>query len=191
MAQILEPVVMDAMVDRCKTDLQVVSLLSQTCKAYHEALPCTDNIKKMREWLNERERKAFGHIWVGPDLVFYRARVAPFSPNKNGWKLQGECGRRSTGLFDHVGVIRLGKCVASLIILGEGWGHTNKDSFHGILDLGGLNACFLWHTILCHQIPENLPPLCGSIRHRHRDDVPWTVGRVFSVWRSVCTRKPA
>jgi hypothetical protein len=180
---ILDPVILETITEGLQNDARLVSLLSQTCKAYRDSFPTTYAMHDLQDWLIWQE--AMGSSWIRckDTEVFNWAKIT-FTGKPRTWLLKADCGRKSVMLFDIIGVIRVGKCSAKLTIIGEARYTMHKDSFYGIQDLETLKACMKSHAILCHEMPENLPRLPATVVHRHRDTVPWTFARAFYVWRA-------
>lgn len=193
MSRLLEPVTLDIVSDRLASDPKLVSLLSRACKAYRDAFPVAQGMRDLADWLAAQERLEDSTVVSeGTHIVFKRCQIRRGKRGGQEWRLTATCGRKMAGLFfDHRGVIRVGKCSATLVILGSYSTSVQfKDSFYGIQDLETLKQCLASHTILCHEMPENLPCLPKTVVHRHRDNVPWTFARAFYVWRaSLSTEK--
>lgn len=180
------PTMTEILADAFQRDARVVSLLSQTCRTYRDAFPTTPEMHDLMDWTICQERIEDSLVESDSSLVFNNAKIV-YTGQRRRWLITGECGRESVKVFEHIGVIRAGKCSATLTIIGETQWTMHKDSFYGIQDLDTLKRCMLSHTILCHELPENLPRLPAAVVHRHRDNVPWTFARAFYVWRA--TRK--
>lgn len=166
-----------------KHDARTVSMLSQTCRAYRDGFQTTDEMYDLMDWLIRQEPIEDSLIVSDGHTVFNRAKIS-YTGRPRMWLITGECGRESVKVFEHIGVVRAGKCSAKLTIIGETKWTMHKDSFYGIQDLDTLKRCMISHTILCHELPENLPRLPTTVVHRHRDTVPWTFARAFYVWRA-------
>jgi hypothetical protein len=186
MSRLLTPPITEILLDKCASDAHVVSLLSQTCKFYRDAFPVTNEIWDLTDWLISREELAEGESidCVGGRLIFRQARIS-FTGRARCWRISARLDRKNQQPFENIGLISLGKQTASMVIVGESHWDVFKDSFQGIRGVHSLLDCLRWHTILCHELPENLPPLPSGVRHRHRDNVPWTWARAFYVWRAV------
>lgn len=180
---LLNPAIIEIISDTCKRDARLVSLLSQTCTTYRDAFPITDEMHDLADWLIWQEPREGSTIFFGARMIFNWVEIT-FTGQPRTWLLKAECGRKSVMIFNILGVIRVGKCSAKLTIIGESVHTMHKDSFYGIQDLETLVACMESHTILCHELPENLPRLPATVVHRHRDSVPWTFARAFYVWRA-------
>lgn len=135
------------------------------------------------DWTICQEKIMDSLVESNRNLVFNSAKIS-YTGRARTWLITARCGRESVKVFEHIGVIRAGKCSAILTIIGETKWTMHKDSFYGIQDLDALKRCMLAHTILCHELPENLPQLPAAVVHRHRDNVPWTFARAFYVWRA-------
>jgi hypothetical protein len=182
-ARILEPGVIDLMTDKYQTDARVVSLLSQTCKTFRDSFPTTYAMHDIADWLVWNQELSRCEINLNGDDAFDWAQVSRTRRTRT-WLIHARCRRNSVNTFEHLGVIRVGKCSAILTIVGESRDTMHKDSFYGVQSLETLKTCLLSHAILCHELPENLPRLPPTVVHRHRDSVPWTFMRAFYVWRA-------
>jgi hypothetical protein len=123
-------------------------------------------------------------------MVFGKCKIV--QTRQREWRLAAYCGRRTSQVFHHLGLLRLCKSSLTLHMMGR-WSLWNvfKDSFHGIQSLDSLKKCLATHTILCHEDPAGLPPLPETVKHRHRDNVPWTWARAFYVWRATIRQRDA
>ena len=187
MGSLVQSVMLDLVSDRLAGDAKLVSLLSRTCKAYRDAFPVAPGMLDLEDWLIAQERLEDSTVVSeGTHIVFKRCQIWRGKRGGQEWRLTATCGRKMAGLFfNHRGVIRVGKCSATLVILGSYRTSVQfKDSFYGIQDLETFKQCLASHTILCHEMPENLPCLPATVVHRHRDNVHWTFARAFYVWRA-------
>jgi hypothetical protein len=186
MSRLLAQPITDILLDKYAPDAHVASLLSQTCKFYRDAFPVTEEMWDLTDWLVSREGLAEGESidCMGGRLIFRQARIV-FAGRPRCWRITARLDRKNNEGFENVGLIVLGKQTASLVIVGESRWDVFKDSFQGIRGVHCLLDCLRWHTTLCHEKPEDLPPLPPGVRHRHRDNVPWTWARAFYVWRAV------
>jgi hypothetical protein len=194
MSRLLAAPITDLLLDRYASDPRLVSLLSQTCKIYRDGFPTTGDMWELNDWLISREglahwgsiegpggRLLFPHHWRAFRLL--EARVV-FTGRPREWRIYTQLNRKNRETFENSGLIVLGKHAASMVMVGESRWDVFKDSFQGIRSLPALLDCLCRHAILCHEIPENLLPLPPGVRHRHRDNVPWTRARAFYVWRA-------
>ena len=183
---LLHEPILSVLIDQFHASPHVVSLLSRTCKSFRDGFPRTQGMRDLTDWLVRQEALLDSRVVDGGNAVFRDCKIERGKRGGREWRVKARCGRKMSGfLFDHLGVIRVGKCSASLVILG--WYRECeqfKDSFYGIQDLDALNKCLASHTILCHEMPEKLPDLPKTVVHRHRDNVPWTFARAFYVWRA-------
>jgi hypothetical protein len=188
MSGLLHPAIMEALVERFGECSEVSPRLSCACKAYSQALVMPAGVRDLADWLTEQDRLEDSTVYDGQHMVFGKCKLVQTGPRE--WRLAAHCGRRTSQLFHHSGVLRLGKSSLTLRILGR-WSQWNvfKDSFHGIQGLESLKKCLATHTILCHEDPAGLPALAETVRHRHRDNVSWTWARAFHVWRATIRRK--
>lgn len=186
-ARILEPVMVDLVTDKYQNDARIVSLLTQTCKTFRDTFPITYDMHDLADWLLWHQDMSRCEInaneFDSSYEVFDWAKISHTGRTRT-WLLHARCRRKNANTFEHVGVIRVGKCSAILTIVGECRDTMHKDSFYGVQSLETLKTCLLSHVILCHELPENLPRLPLTIVHRHRDSVPWTFVRAFYVWRA-------
>jgi hypothetical protein len=187
---LLHPVIMDLMVDRFGGCSEVSPRLSCACKAYSQALVMPAGVKDLSDWLQEQDLLEDSTVYDGLHMVFGKCKLVRMGPRE--WRLSAHSGRRTSQLFHHSGLLRLGKSSLTLRILGR-WSAWNvyKDSFHGIQSLESLKKCLATHTILCHEDPAGLPYLPKAVKHRHRDNVAWTWARAFYVWRATIRQREA
>jgi hypothetical protein len=189
-SKLLNPVVMELMVDRFGSHCEVSPRLSCACKAYNRVLPVPEGVKGLREWLVQQDLLEDSVIYDGLHMVFAKCKIV--QTGQREWRFSAYCGRRTSQVFHNSGLIRLGKYSLTLRIMGW-WSQWNvyKDSFHGVQNLDSLKKCLATHTILCHEDPAGIPTLPDTVRHRHRDNVPWTWARAFYVWRAAIRQKDA
>jgi hypothetical protein len=187
---LLHPVIMDLMVDRFSGCSEVSPRLSCACKAYSQALVMPAGVKDLSDWLQEQDLLEDSTVYDGLHMVFGKCKIVQTGPR--AWRLAAYCGRRTSQVFHHLGLLRLCKSSLTLHMMGR-WSLWNvfKDSFHGIQSLDSLKKCLATHTILCHEDPAGLPPLPETVKHRHRDNVPWTWARAFYVWRATIRQRDA
>lgn len=180
---LFSPAITEIITDTCKRDARLVSLLSQTCKTYRDSFLTTYEMHDLQDWLIWQEPLRKSSIKYGGHEIFDWAKIS-YAGQARTWRIAAECGQRASRKFQTSGVIHVGKCSAKMIIYGESRLNSYKDSFYGIQDLQTLKTCLATHTILCHELPENLPRLPETVVHRHRDTIPWTFPRAFYVWRA-------
>jgi hypothetical protein len=161
----------------------LAALLSQTCKPFRDGFSTTDEMHDLSDWLIWQEPLENSTIMAKSRQVFSRAKIS-YAGHRRTWLIEAQGGRQSGG-WNHMGVIRLGKCSAKLTILGQTYWTMHKDSFYGVQDMETLHTCLLTHVTLCHDMQElSCPRLPETVVHRHRDSVPWTITRAFHKWSS-------
>jgi hypothetical protein len=182
-----DPVIVEIVTDRLQKDARQVALLSQTCRPFRDGFPTTYEMHDLADWLIWQEQLENSTIEAKSRQVFTRAQIS-YSGQRRTWVIKAQGGRQSSE-WNHVGVIRLGKCSATLTILGETEWTMHKDSFYGVDNLQTLHTCMLSHVALCHEMPEIPHRLPEKVVHRHRDSVPWTVTHAFHKWSSSGLRR--
>jgi hypothetical protein len=182
---------MDLMVDRFGSSPCLISKLSCTCKAFHNAFPVPKEILDLSGWLTQQEAIDNSTVHYGQLSIFMECKITP-KGHKRTWLLSSRCRRKSSQVFEHTGIINLNKYCASLLIMGK-WSNCNvfKDSFYYIQDLDTLKRCLATHTFLCHEQVKDVPRLPTHVKHKHRDNIPWSWARAFYVWKATLQSKQA
>ena len=187
MSGLLHPALVELLVDRFSGCSEVSPRLSCACKAYSQALVMPAGVKDLSDWLQEQDLLEDSTVFDGLHMVFGKCKIV--QTGQWEWRLAAYCGRKTSQVFHHSGLLRLCKSSLTLCILGR-WSrwHVFKDGFHGIQSLDSLKKCLATHTILCHEDLERLPRLPEGVVHRHRDNLNWTWVRAFYVWRAETRR---
>jgi hypothetical protein len=181
MSNITDPVIMEILVDRLGSDARLVVGLSRTCTRYRNVFPYTEHMENLTRRLMGLTEMVLQGIKMKLEV-----KAESFLCKKlRAWQVTALwAGSSDHGSGKSTGTILIGKCAASLSIVGENTWNGFKDSFWGIQDLQDLKQCLASHITLCHELPENLQPLPSNIRHRHRDTVSWDSARAFYTWRA-------
>lgn len=182
MTGLLHPTIMEILIQQFKCDTRLTPLLDRTCKAYRDRIMPSQGMLGVQAWLEERAWRD-DPVETDSCYVFWECVLTPTHLPAT-WRLDGSSGRRSVQLFYTSGLLTLHKNCCSLTLLADPTFAVFKDSFRGIPDLASLIECMSSHTILCHELPQNVPILSASIRHRHRDTVVWSRERAFRVWHA-------
>ena len=182
MTGLLHPAITEILLQQFARDTRLIPLLDRTCTAFRDQIVPTQEMRAIQAWLEDR---AWRDEPVETDdcYIFSECVLTP-THHPSTWRLDARTGRRSVQLFYTSGLLTLHKNCCSLTLLADPAHAVFKDSFRGVPDLASLIQCMSTHTILCHELPQNVPVLPRDVRHRHRDTVRWTHERAFRVWRA-------
>ena len=183
MSFLLDPLMQEILLQQLERDTRAIPLLDRTCKALRETIQPSQEMREVQAWLEQREGLEYP-IETERHEVFSSCTITPHARHQRTWRLDARFGRKSARVFYTDGLLTLHKNCCSMTLLTEDRSNAFKDSFRGVPDLRTLILCMFSHPILCFERPERLPDLPSSIRHRHRDTVPWTWARAFHVWRA-------
>ena len=176
-AHLLDPIIMDLMVDKYSSDERLVSKLSQTCKAYSERFQYSDEMQNLTRRLNSLDGIVVSDVWT----TFRGLLIARNTGRLRTWYVSDKGFRGDLYYQSHWGTITVGKCSARLRSLATGgMMNTFTESFYKIPDFSTLQRCLAAHSTLY------LPKLPECVVHHFQPCVIYRLGKaqVFSAWRA-------
>ena len=175
-SRLLDPIIMELMIDKCNSDEQLVSKLSQTCKSYSDRLPYSDQMQTLTRRLNSVDTIVVSDVWT----TFRGRLVARNTGRLRTWNVSDKGFRGDLYYQTHWGTITVGKHSAKLQSLTWGMMNTFIDSFYKIPDFSTLQRCLAAHSTLY------LPRLPACVVHHFQPCVIFRLGKaqVFSAWRA-------